>query len=426
MNWLEQLKQLPREHLALCDIPADPGQVTLRGHEEPPEDADLTRDEIDELWEHVEAVYRGGAHPAIQISIRCHGVEVMNRAIGHASGNGPGELEAGIPLRPIGPDTPINLFSAAKPVAAMIVHWLDDAGVLQIDDRVADYIPEFGCLGKEDITLRHLMSHRAGIPAPPEGSFDLDLLGRPEKMVELLCTVEAETRPGEASAYHAITGGMIIAEVVKRASGRTLRELADTEIRKPLGLSRLDFGVEEHEVDLVARNAATGPKLRGPFEDLILHMIGARLDEVTDLSNDPRFLTGVVPSANLITTAHDIGIFYQCLLNGGEYGGVRIFSEKSVRRARAIESKGQIDRRLLMPVAYSTGFMCGNSGLSLYGWNHPNAFGHLGLSNIFTWADPDRALVVSLLTTGKAFLAPHVVPLLQLVSSIHDVFPEID
>lgn len=426
MSWIGDLMQLPQEKLGLCDISEDLAEVTLRGREERPEEAGLSRDKVEALWERVEALYRGGAHPAIQISIRAHGAEILNRAIGHASGNGPGELEAGISLRPISPDTPVNLFSAAKPVTAMIVHKLHDEGILQIDDCIAGHIPEFGTRGKDEITIRHVLSHRAGIPEPPKGTFDLDLLGHPDRFMELLYDLEPETRPGEASAYHALTGGMIIGEVVRRASGRTLRELAESEIREPLGLSRLDFGVRPDEVDLVARNSATGPGLIAPVEQFLERVIGTSLSEATDLSNDPRFLTGIVPSANLITTAHDIGIFYQCLLDGGEYRGVRVFEEKSILRARAVESKGQLDRRLLLPVAYSTGFMCGSSGLSLYGWNHPRAFGHLGLSNIFTWADPDRALVVSLLTTGKPVLAPHVVALLQLVSAIHDAFPEVD
>jgi CubicO group peptidase (beta-lactamase class C family) len=425
VSWFDDLLKLPQDKLGLCDIPDDLGEVTLRGPEDRPEEAGLTRDAVEQLWARVEALYRGGAHPAVQVSIRCNDVEVLNRAIGHASGNGPGELEAGIPLRPIGPDTPVNLFSAAKPITAMLVHKLHDEGVLQLDDPIANYIPEFGCRGKEEITLRHVLSHRAGIPAPPEGLLNPDLLGRPEKLVELLCDVEPETRPGEASAYHAITGGLIVGEVVRRASGKTVRELAETNIRRPLGISRLAFGVEPDEVEQVARNSATGPALFGPLQDWVTRVIGTPLGDATDLSNDPRFLTSVVPSANLVTTAHDIGIFYQCMLDGGDYRGTRVFEEKSVRRSRAIESKGQLDRRLLMPVAYSTGFMCGSSGLSLYGWNHPNAFGHIGLSNIFTWADPDRALVVALLTTGKPVLTPHVVPLFQLVSAIHDAFPEV-
>jgi len=76
-----------------------------------------------------------------------------------------------------------------------------------------------------------------------------------------------------------------------------------------------------------------------------------------------------------------------------------------------------------MPIAYGNGFMLGNDSLSLFGWQHPNAFGHLGLSNVICWADPDRELAVALLTTGKPIVSLHTVRLAQLVSEIHEAFP---
>jgi len=76
-----------------------------------------------------------------------------------------------------------------------------------------------------------------------------------------------------------------------------------------------------------------------------------------------------------------------------------------------------------LPMRYSSGLMLGSDSLSLFGWNHPRAFGHVGLSNLFTWADPDRDLVVALLTTGKPVIGPHIVALVQLFCSIHEAFP---
>ena len=67
--------------------------------------------------------------------------------------------------------------------------------------------------------------------------------------------------------------------------------------------------------------------------------------------------------------------------------------------------------------------MLGTSTLGVTGWNHPNAFGHLGLSNIFTWADPDRELVVALLTTGKPVLGTHLLAVPRFISAIHESFP---
>ncbi|MCA9510390.1 MAG: serine hydrolase domain-containing protein [Myxococcota bacterium] len=400
--------------------------MTARGDEADAARAGVAPRAVESVWERVEALYRSGAHPAIQLSVRFRGAEVLHRAIGHARGNAPADREAGIPLAPIGVETPVNLFSAAKAVTAMIVHRLHDERVLDVDAPVASYIRDFGRCGKERITLRHVLTHRAGIPAPPPGSLDLDLLGEPEELLELLCDTEPEHDPDRYSAYHAITGGFIVAEVLRRTTGKTLRALAHELVKAPLGLAWLEYGVAPEHVGLVARNATTGPRLAAPLRRVVAHMIGAPLEAVIEWSNDPRFLTAIVPSANLVTTAHDIGVFYQCLLDDGVAGGREVFGPAAIARSRRIESRGQLDRRLLIPMAYSPGFMCGTSGLSLYGWNHPRAFGHLGLSNIFTWADPDRALVIALVTTGKPILTPHVVPLLQLLAGIHEAFPPVD
>jgi CubicO group peptidase (beta-lactamase class C family) len=68
--------------------------------------------------------------------------------------------------------------------------------------------------------------------------------------------------------------------------------------------------------------------------------------------------------------------------------------------------------------------MLGSRSLGLFGFDNPQAFGHLGLSNVFTWADPERALVVALLTTGKPILGGHIVPLLGLLRDLGRVFPK--
>jgi CubicO group peptidase (beta-lactamase class C family) len=86
----------------------------------------------------------------------------------------------------------------------------------------------------------------------------------------------------------------------------------------------------------------------------------------------------------------------------------------------------EFDRILGMPMRYSSGFMLGSETASLYGWNHPRAFGHVGMSNLFTWAGPDRDLVVALLTTGKPVIGTHMRSLMQLISGIHEEFPELD
>ncbi len=95
------------------------------------------------------------------------------------------------------------------------------------------------------------------------------------------------------------------------------------------------------------------------------------------MSNDPRFLGAVVPSANVITTARDVAVFYQCVMDGGVFAGKRIFEGETVRRALdAPHDELVVDRMLGLPLRYASGFMLGSESISPYGWGRPNAFGH--------------------------------------------------
>jgi CubicO group peptidase (beta-lactamase class C family) len=347
----------------------------------------------------------------------------MNRSIGQISGRmyRPGEVD---PDDVLGLDTPINLFSASKAVTAMLVHKLDEENVLRLDDRVVDYIPEFARHGKGEITVRHVLAHRAGLAKLPDAALDLDLLTEPERMLEVLCDIRPESSPGGQLAYHAVTGGFILGEVVCRATGRTLRDLIREKIANPLGLHWLNYGVAAECVDEVALNSVTGLPLLPPLSNLLERALSTDLDSLIRLSNDRRFLTGVIPSANVISTASEIASFYQCLLDEGLHQGQRVFDARTVRQATEAQTGWELDHTLMVPIPYSLGFMLGSRSLGLFGFDNPRAFGHVGLSNVFTWADPERELVVALLTTGKPVLGAHIVPLLKLLRDIGRVFPK--
>jgi CubicO group peptidase (beta-lactamase class C family) len=404
-----------------CHVPRSLGEITCVGDEETPSTPTIGSEQIEGLWSLTEDLYRSGAHPAIQLCIRHNGRRVLHRSIGHAAGNGPDDPPDG-PKIPLGLDTPINLFSASKAISAMVIHKLDEENVLRIDDRVCDYIPGFAQGDKHRITLRHVLSHRAGVPNLPPEAVDLDLLSRPEKVVEILCKTKLTSRPGRLLAYHAVTGGFILAEVVKRATGRNMRELLEEKIARPLGLRWLSYGVPPEHIGDVALNALTGYPVFPPLKQILHRAIGVSMPEVVALSNDPRFLTGIIPSANICSTADEVSIFYQCLLQSGEYGGEQVFAPRTIRHATAEQSFWELDFTLGFPIRYSLGFMLGNPRAGPLGSDNPHAFGHVGLSNVFTWADPERAISVALMTTGKAVMSPHVVPLFGLLNEIGAVF----
>jgi CubicO group peptidase (beta-lactamase class C family) len=154
-------------------------------------------------------------------------------------------------------------------------------------------------------------------------------------------------------------------------------------------------------------------------------VLSTDLDSLINLSNDPRFLTAVIPSANIISTAYEIALFYQCMLDQGMYEGEQVFDARTIRQAIEPQTGWELDYTLMAPVPYSLGFMLGSRSLGIFGFDNPLAFGHVGLSNVFTWADPERDLVVSLLTTGKPIVGGHIVPLLTLLRDLGRVFPKV-
>ncbi len=421
---LAWIPRIPLAVLARCRVPSDLDEVTSLAPETPPEAVGLERAAIERIWEAARALYRTGVHPALQLCIRRHGEIVLHRAIGHAAGNAPQDSPDGLRV-PCTTETPFNIFSASKAVTAMVIHKLDEERLLHLEDRVCDFIPEFASHGKDRITIRHILSHRAGIPNLPPEAIDLDLLGRPERVIEILADAKPRTRPGRLLAYHAVSGGFVLAEIVWRIMGRDIREVLEDRISRPLGLRWLSYGVKPEQVSRVAVNAFTGPPVPPPLTRILKNALGTTLPHAVELSNDPRFLTGIVPAANVITTAEEISAFYQCLLDGGALEGVRVFEPSTVRHATAEQNNWELDFTLGVPIRYGLGFMLGGAPASLFGLDNPHAFGHLGLSNVIVWADPERDLSAALLNNGKPILSTHVVRLVELMVAISRGMPKV-
>jgi CubicO group peptidase (beta-lactamase class C family) len=421
---LDLINRLKIPLRARCTVPRDLAEVTSIGEEESLQGTGVSRAAVDAVWRRAEDFYRTGLHPALQICIRRNGRVALNRALGHASGNAPDD-DPDTPKVKATFETPICIYSAAKAITAMVIHKLDEQRVLHLEDRVCEYIPEFGHHGKQWITLRHVLGHRAGIPSLPPESIDLDLLAQPDRVVSILCDARTSTRPGRLLAYHAISGGFVLGEVVRRATGRDIRSVLDKEICKPLGFRWMNYGVADQDIERVAVNAFTGPPVPLTFSRLLRRALGAGVHEAVEISNQPRFLRGIVPSANIVSTAEELSAFYQCLLEGGALNGVRVFDPRTVQHATSEQSYREIDLTLGLPIRYGLGPMLGDDPVGLFGPKTGHAFGHIGFTNIWSWADPERGLAVALLTSGKPVLSLQVIRLFQLIIEINRAFPRI-
>lgn len=385
-----------------------------------PEKAGMTRKGVDAIWQCVADLYRTGIYPGISLCLRRQGHVVINRAIGHSHGNGPPGNDMDPPDGEkvlMTPDTPACQYSASKAVTAMMIHLLAESGEIALTDPVMRYIPEFALHGKQRISILNVISHHGGFPSPPAGT-DPEILFDHEGFVDMICGLRPASGDGSSMAYHAVTGGTILGEIVQRVTGASIREFLEKKVKQPLGFRYFNYGVEDEDIDRVATDYATGLPLFFPLSAIAKRALSVTWDDVVRIANQPRFLKIIVPAANLVATADEMSQFYQMLLNGGELNGTRIFKPETVHQAVSPAAGMWFDGTLVIPMRYSAGLMLGASPVGIWGPYSESAYGHIGFINIFCWADPAREISVSLQTTGKSLIGSHVGPLVRFLFTV--------
>lgn len=416
------MNKIFRRVLNTSVVPEDLESVTFRDSaSEQPHAVGVSEAATDAVWRSVQALYRTGTHPGIQLSLRHQGVHVLHRALGHAHGNGPHD----------GPNanrvamttaTPVCYFSASKAVTALLIHILAEQGLINLLDPVAHYFPDFAQRGKGGINIYQILSHRGGIPAIPKET-SIDVLWDRDEVWRLLCEAEPVAVDGSKVAYHAITGGYVLQRILEKVTGDTIEVFMDRHLREPMGMSYFTYGVKAENLSALASSYATGPTPFFPFSHIVRQALGADIHTVEQVINDPRFNGAVIPAANLCGTAEEMGRFYQMLMNGGVWEGRRICEPVTVRRAIEPNGSLQLDRTLKIPMRFSAGLMLGGDPIGLWGQRTGDAFGHVGLINKFCWADPARDISVSLINTGIPIVGHHLPALANFIHSVCRQFP---
>lgn len=398
-------------------IARDLSTVTDIAIEQPASAGGLSEADVRAIWQSVEKLYRTGAYPGVSFCLRRRGAVLLDRALGHASGNGPDD-GAGAPKRLLTTDTPVCLFSASKAVTAILIHKLAEDRGVALDQRVSHYLPKFAAAGKRDITLAEVLAHRGGFPTLnlPSDQVEPELLTRWDELIDLICS--APVKHTRRMAYHAITGGFIAAEVLQKVTGQSIQSYLDQHFRKPLKLKHFTYGLSKRHRKDVALNYMAGQPVRFPIAQLLQRALMAPTERVVEISNSELFMDAVIPAGNLYATAEELSRFYQMLLNGGSYGGRQLLKSETVQRAVRARGAMSFDSTLMIPMRYSEGMMLGASPVGLYGPMSAQAYGHLGFMNILGWADPQRDIACGLLVTGKAVLGGHLLALAQLMNTI--------
>jgi CubicO group peptidase (beta-lactamase class C family) len=290
------------------------------------------------------------------------------------------------------PDSLFFLFSASKPMTALLVHLLAGRGELALDDPVVRYWPEFGQHGKQAITIRQVLQHRSGLPVARSMAADALTMTNWAASIRALERAAPAYPPGQVPAYHVLSYGFLLGELVQRVTGIPVRDFLHAALLGPLGLRDTYLGLPAEQW---ARHVAVSG--HGPAELATGLMVNRRTVR-----------QAVIPAASVSATARDLARLYQALLNGGELGGVRVLRPETIAAARRPSSDGETDRYLKLPVRWSQGFQLGGGrgGRERLGGrfspmgqrSSPLAFGHNGSYVCIGWADPQRELAVAYLT----------------------------
>jgi len=302
-------------------------------------------------------------------------------------------------------------FSTTKGVVSTLLHILADRGLLDYDDPVTRFWPEFGAAGKQDIKIRHLLCHEAGLFDIRHLIDDAHRMLDWQHMTAALAGATPQHPAGAYNAYHGLTYGWLVGEVVQRVAGKPLAELLRSEIAAPLGLDGLYIGTPPEEVERVARLVLPADRLRriqsmrGAIRQLqrVLGMLRFPLHlgnmaaalaphgiEELDWSA-PEVLGACIPAANGVFTARSLARLYAVLAAGGELDGVRLLSPTAVARATAVQNR-RIDRVVPFPMHWRLGYHRAGTTRGI----PPRAFGHYGFGGSGAWAEPDRQLAVAL------------------------------
>jgi CubicO group peptidase (beta-lactamase class C family) len=300
-----------------------------------------------------------------------------------------------------------------------------EQGAFDLEDPVAKFIPRYAAHGKGEITIAQVLAHRSGVASLPREAFDLDRVDDSDFILDLLCEAKPFGKPGEFLAYHAVSGGFILAAVVERATGQDISAILSKHILEPLGFRWTGYGVAKEDIQTMAVDYVTGPPTLPPLSQLMTRALGVGLDELVESSQDPRFLTAVVPSANVVTSANELSRFYEIFRRGGELEGVRVMEPQTIRRAITEQSRLELDLSLGFPTRFGYGLMLGSAYISLFGRDTQHAFGHLGFTNMLAWADPQRALACAVMTNGKPTVYPELPRFYNLMQRITGSTPKI-
>ena len=349
----------------------------------------------DRVLELLEAERAKGWHLGAQVFASRNGEVLLDAAIGEST-----------PGRALERDDLMLMYSSGKPLTAVAILQLRDAGKLTLEDRIAAYIPGWGN-GKESCTIHHVLTHTGGFPLPTSRLFDTDL-PYADAVAEIAAS-PAEWEPGTAAGYHPFSGWKVLGAIVEAVDGRTITQYVRDEIAAPLGVDlRISISREE-QAELGARIAPihwNGYTVFIP-KDGMMQMVPYRADE---WHNEPWHIAKAEPGGTTRGSARSLGRFYESLLGFGS----AILSPTSAAELRATHRSGLKDRSLPVTQPWGLGVQ-----LMFTGGTSRTVFGHNGMGSSRGLADTATGLVFVVITNGLANVLDNEQRLFELTDAIY-------
>jgi CubicO group peptidase (beta-lactamase class C family) len=347
----------------------------------------IRADAVDGVIERARREIDEGILPSCQLAVAYDGEVVHSATLGAA---------------PSGDETRYTIYSATKPIVASAVWQLLAEGKVALDDRVADHIPEFGTNGKDVVTVEQVLLHTSGFPRAPLGRPQWDTRGG---RLAAFSRWRLNWEPGTRHEYHATTAHWVLAELLARADGCDHTESIRRRVLEPLGLKKLALGVPPDEQGDIARVVHTGAAPTTEEFQAALGLPGIDVGEVTDEAlesfNEPDVISVGVPGGGGVSTAADLALFYQALLNNP--GG--LWDPKWLGIATTDVRNTFPDPLLGVPANRSIGLVLygddGNGPRRGFGHGQsPETFGHNGAGGQLAWADPVSGMSFAYVTDG--------------------------
>ncbi|WP_210747968.1 serine hydrolase domain-containing protein [Actinomadura latina] len=356
---------------------------------------------------------------AVADELVASGAEVGLQAVVMERGRVVADVVAGLAdrerARAVTPGTLFYAASAAKGVASAVAHVLVERGELAYDMKAADVWPEFAAHGKGGVTLRHVLLHTAGVPAPPYDTTVEDLCDW-----DHMCAVLAESRPwwepGTRFGYHAQTFGFLLGEIVRRGTGRTLAWWLREAVTRPLGIEdEVHFGVPENLLTGVAvQQPPVEPFGRPKQGSPAGKAIPPGIQPDAAYANRPDVLGADIPSAGTMT-ARGAARLYAALL--GHVDGVDLVSAARRAEMAALHYEG-MDEVMEMPAAWAFGFSPHRPGGA--GGRPGSCFGMVGVNGTAAYADIDSGIAVAVMRNR---FSPDMAAVSRIDRIVDDTFP---